>query len=214
MSAGPPARDRILWGALGIALAAAAGAGAWAWLRGGAAAAGRGGPAVLGELPDFDLTERSGARVTRASLAGRPWVADFIFTRCDGICPLLSARMSEIAKALGGRGGATLVSFSVDPDHDTPEVLAAYADRYGADPRRWLFLTGPRAEVHRLVSEGFRLSVAEAAPGAAREGELVTHSDRFVLVDGRGRIRAYYHGAEASSTRRVLDDLDRLLKER
>ncbi|MEO8605569.1 MAG: SCO family protein [bacterium] len=171
----------------------------------GAAAA----PPVLGQAPVFALTERSGRAVSRADLDGQPWVADFIFTRCTGMCPALSARMAEIRKratAAGLRG--RFVSFSVDPTHDTPAVLQEYAQRFGAADD-WLFLTGPRDALYALIGDGFHLSVAERSPdtAAADGGELITHSDRLILVDSAGQIRGYYHGADAEGVPVLLRDL-------
>lgn len=163
---------------------------------------------VLGAVPDFSLTERSGRTVRRADLAGQPWVADFIFTRCTGMCPALSTQMREVRRRAGEAGLATrFVSFSVDPTHDTPAALAAYAPRFGAGDD-WLFLTGPREALYDLIGAGFKLSVAErSAEAVAQGGELIAHSDRFVLVDGKGRIRGYYHGTDATTPDRLLRDL-------
>lgn len=158
------------------------------------------------ELPDFALSATSSdgkARpLRRASLLGRVWVADFVFTRCTGPCPILSARMARAQDRLPASVG--LISFSVDPDHDTPSVLAAYAARYGADPARWLFVTGPKAEITRLVKDGFLLPVAENA--AARPGERVAHSSRFVLIDAQARVRGWYDGEDEAALARLERD--------
>jgi protein SCO1/2 len=100
-----------------------------------------------------------------------------------------------------------LVSFTVDPERDTPEVLAEYARRFQADLERWLFLTGPKEPLYRLVGEGFRLAVEDGGPQAG----LITHSTRFVLVDQHGRIRGYYNGAEPGTTAALLPDIRALL---
>lgn len=212
--ASPPGAHPLVWVALILAAAAVAAGGVWLILggvpgRGGAAAA-----SSMAEVPDFSLTERSGSTVTKRSLEGRVWVADFIFTRCQGVCPLLSGRMADLQRAVRSRKDVTLVSFSVDPDHDTPEVLSRYAKAYEADPAGWLFLTGDRESMHRLIGEGFHLAVAEAEPGKVPEGELITHSDRFVLVDRRGRIRGSYHGTDEDVTKSLLADLDVVVEER
>lgn len=169
-------------------------------------------PDILGAIPDFALTERSGAPLTRADLDGQPWIADFIFTRCTGMCPALSTRMAELRRRIDEAGlDARFVSFSVDPTYDTPAVLSDYAQRYGAGDD-WLFVTGSRDALYQLIGGGFRLSVAERAPDAVASegGELITHSDRFVLVDGAGRIRGYYHGQDADLVPAVLRDLGAL----
>jgi protein SCO1/2 len=154
---------------------------------------------VLGTVPTFTLTDRSGTEVGSAQLAGEVWVADFIFTRCPDVCPALTARMAKLQTALPA--DVRLVSFSVDPTHDTPEVLRAYATRAGARDG-WLFLTGPRDAVATLLREGFRVAYADDGPPTAP----ITHSDRFVLVDRELRIRGYYHGGEAEDLARLTQD--------
>jgi cytochrome oxidase Cu insertion factor (SCO1/SenC/PrrC family) len=209
-----------VWAATLLAAVAVVGGGIWliiGGVPGRADAPGRGGEdrvPIAGQVPDFSLTERSGSIVTKRSLEGRVWIADFIFTRCQGVCPLLSGRMADLQSALRDRSDVTLISFSVDPDHDTPEVLSRYAKGYDADAERWLFLTGERESMYRLIGEGFHLAVAEAEPGKVPEGELITHSDRLVLVDRRGRIRGSYHGTDEDVTKRLLADLDVVLAER
>jgi len=172
-------------------------------------------PPILGAAPSFSLVERSGRPFTRADLDGQPWVADFIFTRCTGMCPALSTRMAEIRHRAGEAGlPARFVSFSVDPTHDTPAVLQAYAPRFGAGDD-WVFLTGERDALYALIGDGFHLSVADRAPEAAAAdgGELITHSDRFILVDAAGQVRGYYHGTDAETPAMLLRDLAALQAE-
>lgn len=164
---------------------------------------------VYGSVPDFELTERSGRTVRLADLKGRIWVADFIFTSCAGPCPMLSQQMSGFQTALARAPEIRLVSFSVDPERDTPAVLSEYAARYKADRERWLFLTGDRTAVYRLIREGFRLTVEEEPES---EGQIL-HSLRFALVDRAGQVRGYYNGDDPESLRRLLPDVDRLLRE-
>ncbi len=163
----------------------------------------------LGTLPDFALVERDGSTVTLETLRGEVWVADFVFTHCAGPCPLLSAKMSRLQKAVADLEDVRLVSFTVDPERDTPEVLAEYSQHYKADAQRWLFLTGPKEPLYRLVGEGFLLAVDDGGPGAG----LVTHSTRFVLVDRQGHIRGYYDGAEPGTVEQIVPDIRLLLSE-
>ena len=160
---------------------------------------------VIGQLPPFQLTDQAGRTITLASLAGHPWVADFIFTSCAGTCPQMTARMAGLRKKLPG---VRLVSFSVDPARDTPQVLAAYAARYGADARRWVFLTGKPEEVTALVTQGFRLSRAEGTDPR----EPIIHSVRFVLVDAAGAIRGYYDSTDPEHMERLLQDAGTVLR--
>jgi protein SCO1/2 len=159
---------------------------------------------VIAALPDFTLVERDGSLVGLAELAGRPWVANFVFTRCRLVCPMLTARMQELRQRLGPASGVRSVSFSVDPGHDTPAVLAEYARRHGIAGRDWLLLTGPEAELRRLVREGFLLPVEDQP---ANLDMPVLHSSRFALVDGRGRVRGTYTAGEADALDRLLADL-------
>jgi protein SCO1 len=161
---------------------------------------------VFGSVPDFDLVERGGSHVSLESLKGKVWVADFVFTHCAGPCPLISSKMARLQEAVRDLDGVRLVSFTVDPERDTPEVLAEYAKHYRADAERWLFLTGPKEPIYRLVGDGFHLAVEESG-GAG----LVTHSTRLVLVDQQGRIRGYYDGAEPGTAEALLPDIRALL---
>ncbi len=158
---------------------------------------------VLSELPEFSLIERSGAALDRAALAGRPVIVDFIFTRCPASCPRLTARMKELEKRIPQSSTARLLSITVDPEHDRPEVLTRYADGWQAGPR-WLFATGERAAIWELVRKGFLMAV-EATPEDTTSPIL--HSNRFALVDAQGRLRATYIAFEEDALDRVLADL-------
>jgi protein SCO1/2 len=167
-------------------------------------------PPILGEVPGFELVDQGGAAVGREELLGAPWVADLVFTRCALACPRMSAAMARLNRRLP-REGVRLVSVSIDPEHDTPEVLAGYAERYGAS-ERWRFLTGETEEVRALALEGFKLGVAEVE-GEADPGLALVHSDRFVLVDAVGRIRGYYDPFDPESVARLERDLAALADE-
>jgi len=118
--------------------------------------------------------------------------------------------MESLQDGLSAASDVGLLTISVDPSHDTPEILAQYAERFDADPERWLFVTGDHDTIYRLVRDGFMLAVAEAEPGEVASGELITHSDRLVIVDRHGRVRAYHHGTEADAVEAVMADLARL----
>ncbi|MEX2299908.1 MAG: SCO family protein [Bryobacterales bacterium] len=163
--------------------------------------------AEFGALPEFELVERDGSTVTLADLRGKVWVADFVFTHCAGPCPLLSSKMSRLQEAVADLEDVRLVSFSVDPERDTPEALAEYSNRYGADAERWLFLTGRKEPLYQLIGKGFHLAVDDGGPGSG----LITHSTRFVLVDRQGQIRGYYDGAEPGTVDEIVPDIQRLL---
>lgn len=150
-------------------------------------------PPVLISLPDFTLTDQSNRLVKKQDLAGKVWVANFIFTSCQGPCPLLTQKMGRLQKKFSkllDREQMRLVSFSVDPDTDTPERLASYASTFKADPRHWFFLTGSWTDIEKTVKEGFKMSVMNG------DDLQVIHSEKFVLIDQQGRIRGYYDADE------------------
>lgn len=152
-------------------------------------------------LPSFELTERSGEPVTQEDLLGAPWIAGFAFTQCSGPCPRLSGVMASLQERLEGTP-VRLVTISVDPERDTPEVLQAYAESFGADPRRWLFLTGEKESIHELVQDGFKLGVRENK--GALPGESVTHSTRLVLVDAQGVVHGIFSSEDGAAVDRLL----------
>jgi protein SCO1 len=163
----------------------------------------------LGRLPEFRLQERAGGEVTLADLQGRRWVADFIFTQCGGVCPTMTARMARLRREVPD--DVRFVSITVDPAHDTREVLAEYARRVGADSR-WLFLTGTQKDLYRLSTEGFKLAAAELSPQEQAQGGdgPFLHSAKFVLVDGEGTIRGYYDSDDELDMAALVRDTRRL----
>jgi len=161
---------------------------------------------VLGRVPAFRFTDQNGAAFGPEQLSGKPWVADFVFTRCPSVCPLMTGRLAALQGRLGER--VHLVSISVDPDFDTPERLRAFAEEHGATSPRWHFLTGDSADVQRAVTEGFKISVVHE--GAADDVLNLIHGVHLVLVDGRGRIRGYYDSGEADALEQLVRDAHRL----
>jgi cytochrome oxidase Cu insertion factor (SCO1/SenC/PrrC family) len=159
---------------------------------------------VLGEVGQFTLTERSGATVTHQELRDYIWIADFIFTSCAGPCPMMTAQMADLQEALFNETKVKLVSISVDPDRDTPEVLTDYASKFEADTHRWWFLTGDIAQITTLAVERFKLGSVE---------NPIFHSTKFVLVDGQGRIRGYYDSETDDYASQLIADVHRLQAE-
>jgi protein SCO1/2 len=154
-------------------------------------------PPVLGALPAFTLTDQRGQPFGTRELAGKVWVADFMFTSCQAACPLLSERMAEVGRRAKGLGpDFHLVSISVDPERDTPQRLATYAARYGAHPIAWSFLTGPADAIEAAVVGGFKIGMGKepAAADADIKTEVfqIFHGENLVLVDRQLRIRGYF----------------------
>ncbi|HVT59089.1 MAG TPA: SCO family protein [Thermoanaerobaculia bacterium] len=203
---------RLLWGVLVAALATVAAVALVNRLACRRAASPTP-PPLLGHLPDFTLTNRDGRTIRLRDLAGAPWVADFVFTRCQSSCPLMTARLAILDRALTRPRGLRLVSFTVDPDHDTAPVLAGYAVSFAASPR-WLFLTGSARELYALSRQGFKLGI-ELPGGAVASGAAgtIVHSTRFILVDGRSNIRRYYEALDPTTRSRLAADLTALGEE-
>lgn len=168
---------------------------------------------ALGRVPAFSLTDQRGRTVTDRDLRGAPWIANFVFTRCASVCPLLTAKFKALQAKLGPAQGVRYVSISVDPEHDTPEVLAAYAEKFGADPERWRFLTGSLASIEQTVVRGFKIHVGKPQKSETDPGLVdIMHGEYFVLVDATGEIRGYYRSEEAE-LEELLNDV-RALSER
>lgn len=149
---------------------------------------------VLGHVPQFKLTDQFGSAFGTRQLRGKYWFANFVFTRCIATCPAQTAKMAHLHEQLADLQSTDetyLVSFSVDPEHDTPEVLAQHAQQHHADVPQWRFLTGPRDEIWHLSKHGFKLAVGRNTPD---EGSPLFHSPNIVLVDREGRIRGYFDG--------------------
>jgi cytochrome oxidase Cu insertion factor (SCO1/SenC/PrrC family) len=169
----------------------------------------------LGLVPEFALTERSGDTVSLTQLRGSPWVANFVFTSCAGPCPRISSQMAQLQKAGSDLEGVRFVTFTVDPETDTPAVLREYANKFGASPERWLFLTGEKQELHSLMRDGFKLAVDDGQ-GETPEGPpagIITHSTRFVLVDANARIRSYLDSSEPDFEEKALAGMKLLIDE-
>jgi protein SCO1/2 len=168
---------------------------------------------VLGKVPAFHLVDQRGVPFTDASMRGRVGVVDFIFTRCPSSCPRLTARMAELQSRLAGdRSDVQLVSFSVDPENDTPQVLSRYAADAHADPARWWFVTGGATDVENAVVGGFKMSAAKIAKSAG-DYEVV-HGEWFVLVDRKGNLRGYYPTGSDDEFATLVRDMRRIEDER
>jgi cytochrome oxidase Cu insertion factor (SCO1/SenC/PrrC family) len=165
-------------------------------------------------VPSFALTERSGRTITNDDLYGHIWVADFIYTTCPGPCPLVSASMAKLQAAVAGDPMVQLVTFTVDPETDTPAALRAYADKLGASPDRWWFLTGTKQQMYSVITNGFMLPVVDNSGAPPQPGQYkVTHSTQVALVDKTGVIRGYFDGLSADGRSNVLTAITKLEKQ-
>jgi protein SCO1/2 len=160
---------------------------------------------ILGEVPQFQLTTQTDQPFDSKSLDGHIWVADFIYTTCEGPCPMMSHQMRGIQNSTASTPDVKLVSFTVDPAHDTPPVLAKYSKHFQADAARWYFLTGEMERLNDLGVKAFKMNNVD--------GNL-SHSTRFALVDGKRRIRGYYLSSDDDFPKRLLHDIRQLQSER
>jgi len=169
-------------------------------------------PAVYGTVPEFELTDQSGDSFGSEKLSGKIWVANFIFTRCTTVCPIFSGKMSELQKRTNKASrGLQLVSFSVDPDYDTPEVLKEYSKRFSANPWYWHFLTGPTEQVRSVVVDGMKTFMGDAAEVDAPDALM--HGSHFVLIDPTMNIRGYYQVEDEETVERLLTDIQMVITE-
>jgi protein SCO1 len=162
------------------------------------------------QLVDFSLTDRTGRTVTRKELAGKFLVVDFLFTGCSLTCPAVNRCMARIQQLTTNQPDVRLVSLSVDPRDDTPDVLAAYGQRFGADTNRWFLLTGDKAGMYDLISTSF-LTQAPDDPFNYMPGNFA-HTERIAVVDPDGRVRAYFDGLRTDAARDVVAEISRLRK--
>jgi protein SCO1 len=167
----------------------------------------------LGSVGPFFLTDQEGRTFTEASLDGRVWVAAFMFTRCPTVCPEMVRRMQGIQQQAKAAGvPLSLVSFSVDPENDTPEVLRAFTQQRGLDTANWTFLTGDSAVIRETAEHGFKIGV-DGTPKAGAEHYGITHGTHLVLLDQHRTIRGYYQSGDADRVAALLEDARRLAAE-
>ena len=166
-------------------------------------------PTQLGRAPDFTLTHHSGESFSSTQVDSTVRVIDFFFTRCKGICPVLTERMQELADILEPHRGWALISISVDPEHDTPEVLRTYRQQRGIDSPNWHFLTGTEAEVRTLIRDGFKLPVQD---NPDNPDEPILHSPRMVLLDAQGNFRGFYDAFDEEAMAGLKRDAVQLLQ--
>ena len=159
---------------------------------------------VIGSIPEFEFIDSEGQSVNLNTLKGKVWVADFIFTTCTMACPIMTDNMNTIHKKYKKNDDLRLVSISVYPEYDTPEVLKEYASQYDANTDKWHFLTGKEATVKNIIKNGFKIGDDE---------DIIFHSEKFALVDKNGMIRSYYNGMKTEDMDKLKKDINRLLKQ-
>lgn len=164
-----------------------------------------------GPVPAFEFQDQNSQMFSSAALENKVWVAGFIFTRCMGPCPMISAKMAELKKRLSYSPRFALVSFSVDPEHDTPEKLAAYAEKFKREGKpTWHFLTGAKEKIYELAIQTFKQTASEDIKQADIQQKFL-HGTRLALVDGRGHIRGFYDSQGPAMTKDLELDIRAIL---
>ena len=193
-------KSTLVWVVLGVIIIAIAGINLWSVFDTKPEALTE---TVAVNVPDFSLTNQQGEPLGASDMAGKIWVADFIFTNCPTICPAMTQEMARLQSEFVA-DPVYFVSFSVDPERDTPKVLSRYASAYGADNRRWHFLTGDKTKIYQLAEQGFSLA-------AGHNGTEILHSPRFVLIKPGGTIHDYYDSRSGPAMLRLRRDVKALL---
>ncbi len=172
---------------------------------------------VLGEqghkIRSFAFLDQEGDTVTNKDVEGKIYVVEYFFTTCKGICPKMNENMSEVFQAFRGNSKVLILSHTVDPKKDTVAAMADYARRYEADPAQWLFLTGDKKELYDMARYSYLVTAAEESADTVDIQSDFIHTDRFVLVDGRGQIRGQYTGTDKAAVKQLIADIEELLKE-
>ena len=173
--------------------------------------------ATIGEVPSFNFTNQDGKTISNKDYEGKVYVAEFFFTTCPSICPIMNRNMVRIQNEFYGNPNVGIASFSIDPDYDTPKILKEYAEAYKITNPNWHLMTGDKAEIYQLANEGFNLYVGEAPEV---EGGF-EHSGFFALIDQEGNIRSrydenenpviYYDGLEEEGIQMLIEDIKKLL---
>jgi cytochrome oxidase Cu insertion factor (SCO1/SenC/PrrC family) len=159
-------------------------------------------------LVDFSLTDRTGRVITRQDLKGKILVVDFLFTSCSTTCPIVNRQMAQIQQLTTNETDVKLVSLTVDPRDDTPDVLAEYGKGFGADTNRWLFLTGDKAVLYAVISQSF-LAKDQDDPFGYMPGNF-SHTERIAVVDAEGNLRGYFDGMNQNTAGAVVEEISKV----
>lgn len=164
-------------------------------------------------IGDFKFQNQEGKWITRQDVAGKVFVAEYFFTTCKTICPIMTMEMERVAEKFKGNKDVKILSFTVDPENDDVEQMKRYADSHQADANQWHFLTGEKTELYALARKSFFLLKPAEAENLGDAGSDFIHTNNFVLVDKKGRIRGYYDGTNSNGVDHLMRDIHYLLEE-
>ncbi|HEV7232233.1 MAG TPA: SCO family protein [Bacteroidia bacterium] len=158
-------------------------------------------------VSDFSLISQEGKTITQKNLEGKIYVADYFFANCKTICPKMSNQLERVQARFKNEPSFVIVSHTVDPSRDTVDALAAYARLHGADPQKWIFLTGDKKQLYELARHSY-LAVATKGDGGPDD---FVHTEQFALVDKEKHLRGFYDGTDSLEVNRLMTDIDQLL---
>ena len=161
---------------------------------------------IYNHIPPFRLLDQDGKIVDESIVKNKLYVADFFFTRCGTICPRIASQLTRVQDIFRDNPNVVFLSHSVDPEHDRPAQLKAYAQKYEAIPGKWYFLTGDKSDIYNLAMHGYYLPTVDAGVKEGKPDETFIHSEKLVLVDKQGIVRGFYDGTDK-------EDVDRLVLE-
>lgn len=162
-------------------------------------------------IGDFTLLNQYGESITLEKVKGKVFVAEYFFTTCGTICPKMTEQMTRVQEQFRGNDAVKILSFTVNPDYDTVQILLEYAEKYGAEKEQWHFLTGSKKELYRLARKSFFVLKPAEAINLGDAGSDFIHTNNFVLVDQQLRIRGYYDGTSISEVNELMEDIELLL---
>jgi len=166
---------------------------------------------LYNHIPPFSLIDQNGDTVSQSLVKKKIYVASFFFTRCGTICPRISSQLTRVQDIFRNQSDVMLLSHSVDPEHDRPEQLLEYAQKYEATPGKWYFLTGSKVEIYDLALHGYYLPVVDAGVKEGKPDETFIHSEKLVLVDKEGIVRGFYDGTDTKDVDRLVLEIRVLL---
>jgi protein SCO1 len=165
-------------------------------------------------IQKFSFTDQSGKAYGSMDLKGKIYVAEYFFTTCGTICPRMNAEMQRVQQAFKGNDSFKILSFTVDPETDSVAQMKLYADGHGADPKQWHFLTGDKKDLYQLARRSFFVLKPAEAANQGDVGSDFIHTNYFVLVDTKKRIRGYYDGTDSKEVDKLIGDIRKLLEEK
>lgn len=165
------------------------------------------------KIGDFSFLDQNGNTITQKDVKGKVFVAEYFFTTCQTICPIMNKQMQRVHEAYSENDKVNILSFTVNPEIDTVEQMKRYADEHEADAEKWHFLTGEKDKLYELARKSFFVLKPAESQNLGDVGSDFIHTNNFVLVDQEMRIRGYYDGTNKKEVDRLIKDIEVLLKE-